>query len=397
MGWGQIGNQNIGNSAYLSLISGGNSRRYTIGGTVLQGYSPSSIGNPNIKWETVEQTNFGIDLELLNNKFSLIADYYVKDTKDMLLNIPLPYYSGYPSTPVSNAGSIQNKGFEFQINHRNSISGFNYDLGLNLTTVNNKVTSLGSQASIYGGTSRLGTVTKTEVGHPIGSFFGFVMDGIFQDATEVQNGHQPLAIPGDVRFKDLAGKPDVNGKPTGPDGVINEYDKTYIGSPIPDLLLGLNLNLGYKNFDLKLFFQGTFGNDIYNTSKIFTNQPMGSYNTSVNAYETAWHGAGTSNTQPIISSVNKNDNYRNSTFYVENGSYLRIKDAQIGYSIPESACKSMHLAGLRIFLSAQNLMTFTKYKGLDPEVGSNTLLDVGVDYNTYPQSRTILAGLNINF
>ncbi|MEO7048277.1 MAG: TonB-dependent receptor [Ferruginibacter sp.] len=397
LGWGRIGNQNIPDNAYLSLVSGGNSRRYVLGGTVLQGYSPSNIGNPNIRWETVEQTNIAFDLSMFQNRFSMSADYYIKNTNDMLLNVPLPYYSGYPNDPWSNAGAVQNNGIELQFNYRNTVSDFRYEAGLNFTTIKNKVVSLGSQGAIFGGQSRLGTVTKTEVGHPIGSFFGFVTDGIFQNQSEIAAGHQPLAIPGDFRFKDIAGEPDANGKPSPPDGVINEYDKTYIGSPIPDFLIGFNLNLKYKSIDFSVFLQGSYGNQIYSATKLFTYGPVGYFNVSEASYVKAWHGPGTSNTQPIISSTNANDNYRNSTFYVENGSYLRIKNIQLGYTLPARTLKAINASNLRIFLSGENVFTFTKYSGLDPELGSSTLLDVGVDYGVYPQSRTFMAGISLNF
>ncbi|MEO9209950.1 MAG: TonB-dependent receptor [Ginsengibacter sp.] len=394
-GWGQIGNQNIPNYSYLSLISGGNARRYVIGDTPLQGYSPSSVGNPDIKWETVEQTNIGLDLGLFEHKFSMSVDYYTKKTKNMLLSVPLPYYLGYPSNPWSNEGSVINSGFEFQIDYQDQISDFKYDIGLNLTTLKNEVLSLGSGGAIFGGQSRMGLVTKTDVGHPIGSFYGFVMDGIFQNKAQVDAGSQPNANPGDVRFKDIAGPPDVNGKPTGPDGIINENDRTYLGSPNPDFFMGTNINLQYKRIGINMFFQGVFGNKIYSATKYFSYAPVGYFNTSKKAYTNAWHGEGTSNSQPIISSNTASDNYRNSSFYVEDGSYLRIKNIQLTYSIP---LKSISTGSeLQVYLSAQNLLTFTKYSGLDPELGSSTLLDVGIDYGVYPQPRTLMIGAKFNF
>jgi TonB-linked SusC/RagA family outer membrane protein len=396
-GWGQIGNQKIPNNAYLSLISGGNSRRYPIGGEILQGYSPANIGNPDIQWETVEQTNIALDLNMFKNSLSVSADYFIKDTKNMLLSIPLPFFSGYPSNPWSNAGSVRNKGFELELTHRNKISDFNYTIQMNFSTMSNEVIDLGNSGALFGGVSRVGNITKTEVGHPIGSFFGFVMDGIFQNEAEVNSGNQPLAQPGDVRFKDIAGEPDSNGNPTGPDGIINDYDKTYIGSPLPDYLVGANIGLQYRNIDLTLFLQGSIGNDVYNFSKFFSHAPAGSYNASQQAYNNAWKGEGTSNYQPRISSTNANDNFRNSSFYVEDGSYLRIKNIQLGYSFSSNFCKSINLSSLRIFVSAKNLLTFTNYSGLDPEIGSSTLLDYGIDYNTYPISRTIMVGVNLNF
>ena len=398
VGWGQIGNQNIASNAYLSLIGGGNFRRYTFGDTVHQGYSPSNIGNPSIQWETVEQKNLALDLNLFKNKLAISIDYFIKDTKDMLLRVPLVLYSGYPSNPWSNAGSVQNKGVEFDLKYFSKISqDFNYDFNLNFSTIKNKVTSLGAGKPIIGGTVLNGSATKTEVGHPIGSFFGYVMDGIFQNEEEIKNGNQPLAKPGDIRFKDLAGALDEEGNRTGPDGKINENDKTYIGSPIPDYTIGFGINMQYKNLDLSMAFQGVFGNDIYSDIKNYTHAILGHYNVNKDAYNAAWRGEGTSDTQPRISTINPNDNYRISSFFVEKGSYLRLKNIQIGYNLPTSFCTFMHLSNVRIFLNGQNIFTITKYSGLDPEIGDGSPLMVGIDYGNYPQPKTLLGGISINF
>lgn len=393
-GWGQIGNQNIPNYSYLSLVGGGNGKRYVFGDAAVQGYSPSSVGNPEITWETVEQTNIGLDLGLFQSKLSLSLDYYTKNTRDMLLSVPLPYYLGYPANPWSNLGAVKNSGIELQLNYNNNISDFEYSLGFNLTTLKNEVVSLGTGGTIFGGQTRMGLVTKTEAGHPIGSFYGFVMDGIFQNEGEVSSSAQPNAHPGDIRFKDIAGSPDANGNLTGPDGRINENDRVYLGSPIPDVLLGFNLNLRYKRLDLSAFLQGVFGNEIYGATKYFSYAPVGYFNTSREAYVNAWRGEGTSNTQPIISSNTASDNYRNSSFYVEDGSFMRVKNIQLTYSIP---FKKLQSGGLQVYVSCQNLFTFTKYSGLDPELGSSTLLDVGIDYGVYPQSRTFMAGIKFNY
>ena len=397
-GWGQIGNQNIADNASLSLINGGNFKRYTFGGVVLQGYSPNSIGNPDIRWETVEQSNVALDATLFNNKLSVSIDYYSKKTKDMLLAVPTVFYSGYPVDPWSNAGTVKNQGVEIQLTHRNTISDFNYEIALNVASTKNKVESLGSGESISSGETKMGNVIRTEVGRSIGEFYGYVMDGIFQDESEINSGFQPNARPGDIRFKDVAGPKDEHGNPTGPDGKIDENDKMYIGNPIPDWMLGLNLSLAYKGFDLSLFFQGVFGNEIYNADRIYTHSLTGYYNAGEEAYLTAWHGKGTSNTQPIISSSNANDNFRNSSFFVENGSYLRLKNIQLGYQLPKSVTNWMRISNLRLYVSAQNLFTITGYSGMDPELSNSSPLNAGIDIDgVYPQSRTFMGGLSINF
>jgi len=398
VGWGQIGNQNIPDNAYLSLISGGNTKRYTFGGNVLQGYSPNSMGNPAIRWETVEQSNIALDASLFNNKLTLTVDYYWKKTKDMLLEVPIVFYSGYPSDPWSNAGTVKNQGLEMQLVHRNTISDWSYEVGVNFSTTKNKVTSLGTGEPISSGGTNMGNVVKTEVGHSIGEFYGYVMDGIFQDEAEVASGLQPNARPGDIRFKDIAGPKDENGNPTGPDGKIDENDKTYIGNPIPDYMLGLNLYVAYKGFDLSMFFQGVFGNEIYNADRIYTHSPNGYYNASEEAYLSAWRGKGTSNTQPMISSSNPNDNFRNSTFFIENGSYIRLKNIQLGYRLPKNITDWLRISGVRVYASAQNLFTITSYSGMDPELSNSSPLSAGLDVDgVYPQSRTFMGGISINF
>ncbi|HZK95121.1 MAG TPA: TonB-dependent receptor [Prolixibacteraceae bacterium] len=388
-GWGQIGNQNIANNAYLSLISGGNSRRYVFGDAVYQGYSPSNVGNPNILWETVEQTNVALDVNLFDKKLTFSADYYIKNTKGMLLKLPLVYYSGYPGDPWDNAGNVQNRGLELELNLRNKISDFNYEIGINFSTLHNEVKSLGLGIPLFG------SVSKTEVGYPIGSFYGYVMDGIFQDQAEVAQGAQPKARPGDIRFKDIAGPKDASGKLTGPDGKIDEYDKTHIGTPIPDYLFGLNLSGNYKSFDLAVLLQGVYGNDKY--TNFTTTNLNGAFNVEVSEYEGAWRGKGTSNYYPIISVDDLNDNYRTSTFSVQDGSYLRVKNIQLGYTLPTSISEKMKISKIRLYVSCQNLWTFTKYPGLDPETGDTSPLNIGTDYGGSPQPKTIMGGISVDF
>ena len=389
-GWGEIGNQNIADNAYISLISGGNSRRYVFGNSVFQGYSPSNVGNPNIQWETVEQTNIAFDIALFENKLSLTADYYIKNTKGMLLRLPLVYYSGYPGDPWDNAGTVQNKGLELEMTHRNQISDFNYEIALNFSTLHNEVKSMGLGVPLFG------TVSKTEVGHPIGSFYGFIMDGIFQNATEVADGLQPNAKPGDIRFRDIAGPKDATGSFTGPDGKIDDNDKTHIGNPIPKFLFGTNINLNYKNLDLAIFLQGISGVDKY--SNYARMNLDASQNVELSQYLGAWRGDGTSNLHPRISVTDQNNNYRTSTYFIEDGSYLRVKNIQLGYTLPVNVSKLVKVSSIRIYASGQNVWTFTKFSGLDPERGNSSPLNVGTDiWSVTPQPRTIMGGISVNF
>lgn len=390
-GWGEIGNQNIADNAYLSLISGGNTRRYVFGNTVFQGYSPSNVGNPDIQWETVEQTNVAVDIVLFKSKLSLTADYYIKNTKGMLLRLPLVYYSGYPNDPWDNAGTVQNKGLELELKHQNKISEFNYEIAFNFSTLHNEVKSMGLGVPLFG------RVSKTEVGHPIGSYYGFIMDGIFQNEAEVAKGLQPNAKPGDIRFKDIAGPKDANGNFTRPDGKIDDNDRTHIGNPIPKFLFGTNINLNYKNFDFALFLQGIADVDRYSN---FTRLNLdGRKNVELSQFLGAWRGEGTSNLQPRISLIDQNNNYRASTYFVEDGSYLRIKNIQIGYTLPGYVSNLVNVSSIRIYASGQNIWTFTNFSGLDPEKGASSPLNVGtdIDRTVTPQPRTIMGGISVNF
>ncbi|MEO6759778.1 MAG: SusC/RagA family TonB-linked outer membrane protein, partial [Saprospiraceae bacterium] len=257
--WGQNGNDKIGCYSFTTIVYSG--QNYTFGPdqVITNGSVPLTAANPDLKWETIEQTDFGVDAELLNSRLSFTGDYYLKNTLDMLYAAPIPLTPG-TAAPVRNVGSVQNKGVELALNYRNRDHAFKYSLGGNIAFVKNKVTSLGEGGEpVYGGRvqSANSDVTKTEVGQPIGSFFGFVTDGIFQNPREIEEAafQNENTAPGDIRFKDLNG-----------DRVINQADQTYIGNPSPDLTYGLTLDLEFKGFDLGFFLQGSQGNDIYNAT-----------------------------------------------------------------------------------------------------------------------------------
>lgn len=405
LGWGQIGNQNIALYQYATSIMASELYGYTFGAdqNPVSGAGPSSVGNVDIAWEITESTNIGLDVVLLNNSLTFSAEYYTKNTEDMLLRVPTPSYIGWTKpngtnssiAPYSNSGKVVNKGFEFELEYRGRFGDLKYGINTNFATVHNEVEGLGGLGNVPGGSFQKGSTTRTKVGHSIGEFYGFVTDGIFQSEKEIleHTGSggtllQANAIPGDFRFKDING-----------DGVFNENDKTFIGSPIPDFTYGINLSLEYKGFDCSLFFQGTSGNEIFNATKYFNFDPAGPTNKSIDILN-AWNGAGTSNSIPILNSKDKNDNLRISDFYVEDGSFIRLKTLQLGYTLPSNLSEKMHLDKLRIYLSGQNLLTFTDYSGLDPEVGQNSssnYLSRGVDYGFYPQPRTLTVGVNVTF
>tara|TARA_R110000868_G_scaffold121097_2_gene321340 strand:- start:7587 stop:10592 length:3006 start_codon:yes stop_codon:yes gene_type:complete len=361
--WGQSGNQEIPNNAYETLVS-------TSGGVV----NIIRYGNPDLKWETTTQTNFGLDMSVLKNKLSFSADYFIKNTDDILLNVTLPAVSvGVINQTIVNAGSVSNKGVEFGVNFQNNDHAFKYSINANMATLTNRVNKLQTYVkSIVDD----GTHTKTEVGQPISSYYGLVFDGIYQNSTEINtqlfanaNGAQP----GDIRFKDLNG-----------DGQINADDRGIIGNPIPKFTYGLSFSGDYKNFDISFLIQGVQGVDRYNDLKQILDYDSRPFN-STTAVLNSWHGEGTSNTTPRVT-FNNNGGGNVSSVFIEDASYLRLKNFELGYTFNS---KTTGIKGMRIYASGQNLFTITKYTGLDPE--STSLIDKG----TYPQSKAYLLGVQV--
>lgn len=383
MSWGSIGNQNIGRGAYLTTYSG-NQGYYYFGQYVPQlGGGSNSIGNSMIKWERTEQMDVGLDLSFFERKLDFTLDYYRKTTDGMLLNVPLPTYLGYNNSPWSNAGKVENLGFEFALRYSDKIGDFGYSIAANAATLKNKVLSLGGGEPIPGGGWISYTTTLTEEGMPIGYYYGFKTNGVFQSQSEVDSYIQSGAVPGDLRFVDV-----------NKDGVINSNDRTNIGDPFPDLTYGLNIGATYKNFDLRILGQGTIGNDIMNIAKIDMKSGVGWYNAPKELMSEAWSPTNPSNSQFKISSSNEG-NLQISDWLVEDGSYLRIKSIQLGYTLPNSLLREVQ--NLRFWISGYNLFTFTKYKGLDPEIGSSSPLSMGVDQGYYPVAKSWMFGVNLSF
>lgn len=393
-GWGRVGNQNIDSNAYLTLVG---SSDYVIGGDRILGTSVSSIGNPNLKWETVEDINIGFDMGLLNGRLNITADWFQKKSTDMLLKKDNMLILGYPmwnGQMWTNIGKMKATGWEFSANWNDKINDFGYELGINLSSVKNKTEKLVTDTPLLSGSFNGDFITRTEEGGEVSRFYGYVADGIFQNQTEV-NAHtsekgdllQPSAVPGDIRFKDLNN-----------DGVLDEKDKKYIGNAFPDLMIGFNTHFSYKNWDLIANFYGTIGNDIYNkTMEMYSG--TGGSNVYAGTLDKAWHGEGTSNNIPRLSVNDANNNYKRvSSFFVEDGSYFRCKLLQIGYTLPKSFSRYV---GVRVSLSAQNLFTITNYSGMDPEraalSGDAGIIETGIDGVGYPNPRTFLVGLNLTF
>jgi TonB-linked SusC/RagA family outer membrane protein len=394
LSWGEIGNHNIGGGQYLSTYSNGGYYVFGNGYTPALSAGRSQVGNPNIKWETTRQTDIGLDLELFDQSLTTTIDWFYKKTSDMLVQVPIPNTMGYPNTPWVNAGSVKNTGLELALSYRNAIGKFKYSIGGNLTTFKNEVISLGGGEPINQ-SGHLGyyTLTRTEEGMPIGYFYGLKTNGIFQNAGEIDaytntagQKIQPNARPGDLRFVDLDG-----------DGAIGEGDRTKTGNPFPDFTYGINLSLEYKGFDLVALFQGSQGNDILNMLKYDIYSGAGWYNAPVGIMEKAWHGEGTSNSQFAIN-ANSGDNLTMSDWYVEDGSYIRLKNLQIGYNLPKNVFGfRTNIENMRIWVGGQNLFTITGYSGLDPEMGSTNPKAMGIDVAFYPQARTYMMGLNFTF
>lgn len=398
LGWGQVGNQNISDNAFRTIIAGGNTRRYLFGQSLAQGYAPINIGNPGLTWETTESTNLGFDYTFYKNKLSGSIDLYNKKTKNMLLRLPVPLSTGLPGSPWTNAGDVENKGFELNTTYRNKWKDLNYSVNMNVSSYHNRILSLGGGEPIMGGEQRLGYTTKTTVGHPIGEFFGYIVEGVFQNQKEVDAANDLsaegeyyqdiLTRPGDFRFKDIDG-----------DGKVTGEDRSYIGSPHPNFTYGLTFFAEFHQIDFSIFLQGVEGNDIFNVFKYYTHQNTGYFNAPANMLQEAWHGEGSSNSQSLISASTANNNLRPSSWYIEDGSFLRIKNLQIGYNLGKRVCRILAISSCRFYIGGQNLYTLTRYSGLDPELAdlSGSPLNSGIDFAKYPQARTILTGLSIKF
>ncbi|MFW5878036.1 MAG: SusC/RagA family TonB-linked outer membrane protein, partial [bacterium] len=412
-GYGQVGSDAIGSFRYLSLLS---SFEYTLNGQTAKGYAPKSLENPGIQWESSEQYSLGADLSFLRNKITLVLDYYLKNTTGMLIPMPVPATSGiYPKVPsnqsqlseafpIVNIGEVVNEGIEMELVYKKAEGSFHYSVGTNFSYMRNEVTDMGYEGNAFNSYRFAGTtVTRTEVGQPIGSFYGYVTDGIFQSYDEIANhadqGNtdpytynrdlEPAAhrytAPGDIRFKDL-----------NMDGIINEQDRAFIGSPFPDFIYGLNLGADYKNFSFSLFLQGVIGSEIMNLNRYFSEGMVGFGNFSTDALN-RWTAEEPNQDFPRAIMTDPNDNIRISDRWMESGDYARLKSIQLSYNIPSVLIQRWKLRSLSIYITGKNLITITNYSGYDPDIGSfqGNAQESGVDMGRYPLSRTLLFGINL--
>jgi TonB-linked SusC/RagA family outer membrane protein len=438
IGWGQTGNSNIGGYRWGAAI-------VRMPSTLGLGYRQSNIANPYIKWETQEQWNLGLDLNFFNNRVGLVVDAYDKTSKDMLMPLQLPSYMGTRgnassalAAPYGNYGTINNKGLEFTLSTRNLTGEFSWDTEFQISFNKNKLVALDGTDAVhiegYGQWSDV--VSISNVGEPLYNFYGYKVAGVYKDLEDLQNSPKPEKYPtdgvfnrynttwvGDLKFEDLSGPEGV------PDGVIDTYDRTNIGSPLPKFTFGMTNSFSYKNIDLSIFFNGSYGNKVLNYTAInlsnmksaWDNQlrliteranlepidPAKSYPATVNGntvYEwtddiTNLRVTNPDTRTPRAIANDPNDNDRISDRYIEDGSYLRIRNITLGYTLPETVVRKLMLENIRVYANIQNLATFTNYTGYDPEIGASTASQnvFGLDNGRYPSPQVYSFGVSLSF
>lgn len=368
--------------------------------TIQNAVRPTTVANDNLTWESNAQTNVGFDLGLFDQRISLVGDFYIKKTTDLLFSSPLPEYSGYSSL-LKNVGSIQNKGFEFTLTTVNTNGALKWTTDLNFSLNRNKILELPDGNDILSGSGPghmvgFGSTNIMREGEPLGVFYGYTYDGVYQEGETILPGNFDQYAGGE-KFKDIDGIKDEEGELTGEaDGKINGDDRTIIGNSNPDFIFGINNTLTYKNFDVNIFFQGSQGNDIYS----FTLQELETLRGISNSTTEALRRWTPSNTNTDVPVASASRGYHSSSQYIMDGSYIRLKNVAIGYNLPKSAVNSIGLGNVRVYVSAQNILTFTKYRGYDPEVnygGGGSTTRVGFDYGSYPNAKSITLGLKVTF
>ncbi len=375
--WGKLGNDKIGNYLWFPTINP-KGQQVVVDGKTYYIPTVSNLVDENIHWEVVTGLDAGFESQWFKSRLALELGFYTKTTSDLLAYVapPISVGAGYA---ITNAGSIRNNGIEYTLTWRDKIGDFSYGISTNGATLKNKVLSLGNDDSDI----VTGKYNRTSVGHSVGAFFGYVQDGIFQNQTEIENYYPASwnSKPGDIHYKDLDGNE-----------IITDKDREFIGSSIPTFTYGLNLTAGYRNFDLAIDFNGVYGNQIVNTKKLPTYAQFNFYETALNR----WHGDGTSNVEPSLD-TSRGSNFEPSTNLLESGAYFRIRAIQLGYSLPKDVVKLIGCNKFRMFINAQNPITFKNNSGYTPEIGGG-ILDGGIDSGgTYPIPSVYTAGLVVNF
>jgi TonB-linked SusC/RagA family outer membrane protein len=389
-GYGVTGNDAIGDFGYLATVSGGRNYPYGYEGIIQTGSSPNAPSNPDLKWEETTQTNIGFDSRWFN-AVTMTVEVYKKITAGILQTVEIPSFLGAPGNPIGNVADMENRGVELELGFNKKIGEVNFRVNGNVSYLENEVTFLGQgKTYISGGVGfqSMGSLTRTEVGMPINTFYGYKTAGLFQNQADVDNYKngagvviQPNAKPGDFRWVDTNG-----------DGTITDLDKQYLGSPLPKYTFGFNFGVDYKGFDLSANFNGAAGNKIFQGLRRIDLGAGPNYQTKA---LNRWTGEGTSNSYPRLTIADDNHNFNNfSDFYLENGDYLRLKLITLGYSLPTKTVNTIGASKVRLYVTGENLITFTKYTGYDPEIGGNTM---GIDRGYYPQARTFMFGFNLQF
>ncbi|WP_345374422.1 TonB-dependent receptor [Algivirga pacifica] len=391
--WGKVGNEQIGAFGYLELF--GQTPTYIVGTsqTPQSGYGITRMANPNLRWEAASEVNLGLDAGFLQDKITLNVDLYSRERQGLLSERPIPGFTGV-GNPLANLGTVRNQGVEAALTYAKKEGDFHYALTANVAYNDNQVTKVDNNSGRVVGPGlflQQGNMVMEE-GYPLPYFFGFKTDGIFQNTTEVEahvDGEgvmiQPDAVPGDIRFVDTNG-----------DGKIDQNDRTYIGKAVHDWTFGANLNMDYRGFDFSMFWQGQTGGSLVNGTLRGDLSTVQNYPTR---YLQRWTGEGTTNEFPRFSHNDTNQNYSriNDMVHLEDASYLRLKTVQLGYTLPNTLTSKAGVSKARVYVSANNLLTFTEYSGMDPEVGHGGAMGIGFDNGAYPQARTFLMGLNLSF
>jgi len=399
-GWGKTGNQLIPTvyNAYTLFSPNPDNNAYDINGTgnsIAAGFDIAQFGNTSGRWETNTSTNIGFDASLLNNKLEVAFDWYTRTTSDMLTQVPIPKAAGTASIPYVNIGEVNNTGIDINLTYRDQIGDLRYSISGQFSQYKNNVVKLNEDpnATIFGFSTRLPAISVTKAGLPIASFYGYIVDGVIKDAAEAASAVQipGYTRPGVFKFRD------VNG-----DGKITAADKTIIGNPHPDFTYGLNLNLGYKNWDLTVFAQGVQGNELFNYLKYWTDFNTFQGNRSKDMLYNSWKKEGDVAQLPRL---NSNDTFSQqiSNYFVEDGSYMRLKNIQLTYNVPSAILKKVKLSSAQIYVQGQNLFTFSKYKGLDPDINLRTSgndnqdIHMGIDEGAFPVAKSYNIGLRVGF
>ncbi|MEV4884160.1 TonB-dependent receptor [Chitinophaga ginsengisegetis] len=403
-GWGQLGNQNVTEFQYLAQIN--KDRRYNFGETSYTGIWNSRLANPDITWEKAEMTNISLEAGFFQDKLTTTITWFNKNTNDMLVPAPEMDLHGTSAIPDRNLGQLNNKGWEIEVGYQGGNDKFHYNVSANASFIKNEVTKLYDPSSYIGSTpyGRQGQeISRTYVGQPLASYYGWKTDGIYQTADEINNDpniskdpNKANIQPGDVRFLDTNG-----------DNIVNDKDRVNLGSPNPKMVYGIQASAGYKGFDLSLSFAGVSGVKLYNADKMQGMDPNYPYNLYADALN-RWHGAGTSNSVPRMTLGNANQNNRTSDRFVESGDYFSLRNASLGYTIPSKVWGRSGISDIHVYVAAQNLFMLTNYSGLTPQLGYSGSSDGskgtsdgnrqrGVDVAAYPQARTFTFGATLNF